>query len=349
MIRVLVVDDSATIRNVLRTGLDAFADIEVLGTAPDPYRARDLIVELSPDVMTLDIEMPRMNGLAFLRRLMRFHPMPVVIVSSLASDGGCVALEALEAGAVDVVAKPSDNCGVDDMIALLADKVRAAARAEIGKTFRTIHHDPLHVRLSPAVGGQTLQSANGQTQRMVAIGTSTGGTIALELILGAMPADGPPMLIAQHMPALFTRTFAARLNNISAMEVREAEDGDIVRPGRALLAPGDKHLLLRGHASPFRVQVKDGPRVNRHRPSVDVLFASVARTAGKDAVGVILTGMGHDGADGLRQMREAGSMTIAQNEASCLVFGMPKVAIELGAASMVLDLQDIPRHLLLVR
>ena len=334
MIKVLVVDDSAVVRQILQGSLSADPDITVVGTAPDPYVARDMIVELKPDVVTLDVEMPRMDGITFLRKLMHYYPLPVIIVSSLTSAGGELALEALSSGAVEVMCKPSGAFTVGDMTAELITKIKTAACARVGKPEEA---GAKTARVAPL--GRT-------TNKIVALGASTGGTVALEYVLCRMPADAPGMVIAQHMPVHFTKQFADRLNRLSAMEIREAQENDSVLPGVALVAPGDRHLLLRRSGTRTLVSIKDGPLVHQQRPSVDVLFRSVARSAGKNAIGVIMTGMGVDGAAGLAEMHQAGAHTIAQDEASCVVFGMPKVAIEMGAAERVLPLKDIPDAIL---
>lgn len=334
-VRVLVVDDSAIVRRILAAELGALGGIEVVAVAPDPYVARDRIVQLEPDVITLDVEMPRMDGITFLRKLMRYHPMPVVIVSSLTPTGGVLALEALEAGAVDVIAKPGAAYAVGDMIAELAEKVRAAATVA-----------PQMLRLRPPDASPRRLALARTTHKIVALGASTGGTQALQDILSAMPGNAPGMLIAQHMPAQFTRAFAERLNTLSAMEVREAQDGDRIGPGRALIAPGNFHMLLRRRGAEYFVQVKNGPLVKRHRPSVDVLFGSVARYAGPNAVGVLMTGMGDDGAAGLKEMRDAGAATIAQDEQTSVVYGMPREAVLIGAATHISPLPAIPAKIL---
>jgi two-component system chemotaxis response regulator CheB len=337
VIRVLIVDDSAIVRQVFGQGIAKDADLEVVGAAPDPYVARDLIRERSPDVLTLDIEMPRMDGLTFLRKLMRYHPLPVVVVSSLTPKGGELALEAMEAGAVDVMCKPGAAYTVGDMTEDLVEKLKAAAQVRINRQALA------HRIASKSVSAEALART---TQQVLAIGASTGGTVALESILRSMPPNGPGTVITQHMPAFFTRSFAARLDGVSAMEVREARDNDSVLPGVALIAPGDRHLLLRRSGARYYVNVKNGPRINRHRPSVDVMFRSVGKAAGKNAIGVILTGMGGDGARGMLEMKDAGAVTIAQDEASCVVFGMPKVAIDTGAAQEVVPLDRMPRRVL---
>jgi two-component system chemotaxis response regulator CheB len=332
-IRVLVVDDSAVVREVFSRELARDPAIEVVGAVPDPYVARDEIVRLEPDVVTLDVEMPRMDGITFLRKLMRYHPMPVIIVSSLTQKGGSLALEALESGAVDVMCKPGSAYAVGDMSIELREKVKAAAGAR------------LRVPSASSVAPARL-SLSKTTHVVVAIGASTGGCQALQAVLSAMPANAPGIVVVQHMPEHFTRSFAERLNGLCAMEVKEAEDGDTVSPGRVLIAPGNRHMLLSRSGAVYQVTVKDGPLVSRHRPSVDVLFKSVARFAGSNAVGAILTGMGNDGAAGLKEMRTAGAATVAQDEASCVVFGMPKEAIKLEAAAHILPLDSIAGKLL---
>ncbi len=336
MTRVLIVDDSAIVRQIFQQALSRDPEIEVVGTAPDPYVARDLIVEKDPDVVTLDLEMPRMDGITFLRKLMHHHPMPVVVVSSLTPAGGELALEALSAGAVEVMCKPGAAYTVGDMALDLADRVKSAAVVDVRRR-RAV--------AAPASDAK-LPALSRTTNQILAIGASTGGTVALESILRVMPPNAPGTVITQHMPEMFTKFFADRLDDLCEMEVREAEDGDSVNPGVALIAPGNRHLLLGRSGARYYVKVKDGPLVNHHRPSVDVMFQSVARAAGRNAIGVILTGMGGDGAKGLLEMRSAGAATIAQDEESCIVFGMPKVAIDLGAAEHVLDLARIPKQIL---
>ncbi len=335
-IRVLLVDDSAIVRQILRRELAKDPELEVVGDAPDPFVARDLIVERSPDVVVLDVEMPRMDGITFLHKLMRYRPMPVVIVSSLTQAGGELALAALDAGAVEVMCKPGAAYTVGEMAADLVERVKAAARVDVGRRLAT--RDATPPRLPSALARTTHQ--------VVAVGASTGGTIALEQILRVLPPNAPGIVITQHMPALFTKSFAERLNTMCAIDVREASTGDSVVPGVALIAPGDQHMVLRRSGARYFVEVKTGPLVNRHRPSVDVMFRSVARTAAKNAIGIILTGMGADGARGLREMKEAGAATIAQDEATCVVWGMPKVAVEMGGADEVLPLGLIAQRAL---
>jgi two-component system chemotaxis response regulator CheB len=330
-IRVLIVDDSAIVRKVLADTLAGEPDLEVVGTAPDPFVARDKILALAPDVLTLDIEMPRMDGLTFLKQLMRYRPMPVIVISSLGQASCNTALEALRLGAIEVLSKPGGPYSVGELRLQLASKIRAAAAARP----RTM--------APPAPAAATVEPALKSPARtsVIAIGASTGGTEAIREVLERLPADTPPIVIAQHVPPVFSAAFADRLNRICAMEVREARDGDMLGPGLALVAPGDFHMVLRKAGERYRVGVKTGPRVCYQRPSVDVLFQSVAEAAGESAVGVLLTGMGSDGAQGLLQMKRAGARTLAQDEASCVVFGMPRAAIELHAADRVLALTSI--------
>jgi two-component system chemotaxis response regulator CheB len=334
-IRVVIVDDSAVVRQIFQRELARDPEIEVVGCAPNPYVARDMIIERKAEVVTLDIEMPRMDGLTFLRKLMHFYPMPVIVVSSLTAAGGNLALEALEAGAVDVMCKPGTAYTVGDMSVSLIEKIKAAARIDV-KRIKAAGPPPPVRRLS----------LTRTTHRVLALGTSTGGTQALQEVLTAMPPNAPGIVIVQHMPEHFTRSFAERLDTLCAIEVKEAQTGDSVVPGRALIAPGNYHLLLRRSGANYEVEVKSGPLVTRHRPSVDVLFKSVARFAGANAVGAIMTGMGRDGAAGMLEMKKAGARTIAQDEASCVVFGMPREAIALGAADEVVPLNRIAQRLL---
>lgn len=332
MIRVLVVDDSALVRKVLSEELSRFDDIEVVGTAPDPYVARDLLLSLNPDVLTLDIEMPRMDGLSFLAKLMKHRPTPVVIVSSVAAEHSDTAVRALALGAVEVVSKPGSAYSVPEVATTLVRAIRSAARAR--------------VRAPTETPGRVVQpTAFETTHRIIAIGASTGGTMAIEQVLKGLPAVAPGIVIVQHMPPHFTKAFADRLNGICPMEVREARHGDAVLPGLALIAPGDKHMLLQRDGARYIVAVKDGPRVHHQRPAVDVLFHSVARCAGKNAVGALLTGMGADGAKGMVALRESGAYTIAQDEESCVVFGMPAEAIKLDGADEITPLGGIAASL----
>lgn len=329
-IRVLIVDDSATARAVLSDILTSDASIEVIGTASDAFVARDKIVELKPDVICLDVEMPRMDGITFLKKLMHYMPLPVIMVSSLTQSGAKTTLEALEAGAVDFVPKPHSHIydGKDEMRDELIAKVKAAAKAKVFKK-----------TLTTQVANQT--SLAQTTNKIVAIGASTGGTEALKDVLMALPRNAPGMIIVQHMPANFTAQFAQRLNSLCSVEVREAKNGDSIIPGLALIAPGDYHMVVRRSGARYYVEIGSGEKVSGHRPSADVLFNSVAKIAGTNAIGVILTGMGADGAKGLLAMRNAGANTIGQDEASCVVYGMPKVAYEVGAVERQLPLHKV--------
>lgn len=336
MIRVLVVDDSALVRKILTEQLSQEPDIEVVGTAVDPYVARQKILELKPDVLTLDVEMPRMDGLTFLERLMRHYPLPVVVVSSVTPKNSEAAMRALSLGAVEVIAKPGSAFSIPDVSRQLVRAVRAAAIARVSRPL----HEPERAQARPRPAGNHLAQLRG-THALVAIGSSTGGTRALEEILTVLPLDAPGIVIVQHMPEGFTASFAARMNSLCAIEVREARDGDRVGTGVALIAPGNRHMLLERSGAQLRVRLRDGPPVHHQRPAVDVLFHSVARIAGRNAVGIILTGMGSDGAAGLLTMRQAGAHTIAQDEKTSVVFGMPKEAIRLGAATEILPLDRI--------
>ena len=336
-IRVLIVDDSAVVRKVFSNELSREKGIKVIGTAPDPYVARDKIVKLEPDVITLDIEMPRMDGITFLKKLMKYYPLPVIIVSSLTPKGGKMALEALASGALEVVSKPSAAYSVGDMSVQLADKIRAVARVNVTERIKSLN------RSEPVKPVTLSRALTTSTNKIIAIGASTGGTEAIKTVLTAMPPNSPGIVIVQHMPANFTTSFAERLDSLSQITVKEANDGDSVANGQALLAPGNFHMLLKRSGAKYYVQVKKGPLVHHQRPAADVLFRSVANYAGANAVGIILTGMGSDGAVGLLEMKKAGARTVAQDEKSCVVFGMPKEAIKLGAAEKVVSLGDVTR------
>jgi len=338
-IKVLIVDDSAIVRKILTEQLSKEPDIEVVGTAPDPYIARDKIVQLKPNVVLLDIEMPRMDGITFLKKLMKYYPLPVIIVSSLAPKGSRLAIEALEIGAVEVMCKPGGPYSVGEMIVDLSQKIRAAAKIKYIKRKKPAQVKEIRSKTS-------IQPTLETTNKVIAIGSSTGGTEALREILPQFPPSFPGVVIAQHMPPGFTTAFANRLNELCQIRVKEAENGDSVIPGLALIAPGNYHMLLRRSGAKYYVEIKDGPRVHYQRPSVDVLFTSVAKAAGPNAIGIILTGMGADGAKGLLEMKKAGAKTIAQDEASCVVFGMPKEAIKLGAVDKILPLQKIPEEVM---
>ena len=346
-IRVLIVDDSASVRQTLTDILSADPDIAVIGAACDPYAAARRIAQEVPDVITLDVEMPRMDGITFLRRLMAQHPVPVVMCSSLADESSATLMQALEAGAVDVIPKPRVDTKqfLMELSVRICDTVKAAARANLKQL--PPKSAPLASKAQPAGAAQARPERSALPARnamlrmpetVVCMGASTGGTESLRVVLEALPADCPAIVIVQHMPEKFTAAFARRLDSLCAAEVKEAEDGDAVLKGRVLIAPGNRHTALKRNGAGFHVSVKDGPLVSRHRPSVDVLFRSAAQCAGRNATGILMTGMGSDGADGLLEMRNAGAATVVQDEASCVVFGMPKEAIERGAAMKVLPL-----------
>jgi len=347
-IKVLLVDDSAVVRQVVLALLEREPDIQVIGAASDPLFAMDKMAKEWPDVIVLDVEMPRMDGITFLKKIMAERPTPVVICSSLTEKGAETTLQALAAGAVEIITKPKVGLKgfLEQSSAELVAAVRAAAQANVKQLVRNASaHTPVGAKLNadailPPSSGQAMAQT---TERIIAIGTSTGGTQALERVLTALPRVSPGIVIVQHMPEKFTASFAARLNTLSQIEVREAKNNDRVIPGLALIAPGGKHMLLKRSGAYYHVEVVDGPLVNRHRPSVDVLFRSVAKFAGKNATGIIMTGMGDDGARGLKELHETGARTYAQDEASCVVFGMPKEAIKLGGVDRVIALEDIPR------
>lgn len=338
MIKVLVVDDSALVRKLLTKELNKQKDIEVVGTALNPYIARDKIAKFKPDVLTLDLEMPRMDGLSFLSKLMKHHPMPVVVVSSLTPQNSENALEALRLGAVDVICKPGSAYSTQNISRKIIQAVRAASVAKFD-------HNNISVpapRKANVNGSHSPQARLKETtKKIIAIGASTGGTKALEVVLPALPYNIPGMIIVQHMPPVFTKSFADRLDTICKVSVKEAEDGDWIRPGQVLIAPGNYHMLVEKKGAKYYTKIKQGPPVHHHRPSVDVMFNSVAKAAGMNATGVIMTGMGADGAKGLLAMKQEGAHTIGQNEDSCVVYGMPKVAQEIGAVLETLPLSKI--------
>ncbi len=342
-IQVLIVDDSASVRQALRRVLESDPEIEVMGAASDPFVAVDLIARQLPDVITLDIEMPRMDGLTFLGKLMEQEPIPVVICSSLAEQGSQTALAALEHGAVDIITKPKMQTRefFEESRILICDAVKAASRARRGRgvprPMVVAPKQTADVMLAKGTGEAMIAT----TEKIVVVGASTGGTEALRVFLQTLPRDAPGMAIVQHMPEAFTAGFAARLDGICEVTVKEAATNDSMIRGQVLIAPGNRHLLLKRSGARYFVEVKDGPLVNRHRPSVDVLFRSAARYAGRNAVGVIMTGMGDDGARGMLEMRQAGAFTIAQDEASCVVFGMPGEAIKAGGVDRVMPLGKI--------
>lgn len=338
MIKVLVVDDSAVVRQIFTRELSKVVDINVVGSAPDPYIARDKIISLKPDVMTLDIEMPRMDGLTFLRKLMQHYPIPTIIVSSVTPKGGEMAMEALEIGAIDVISKPGAAYTVGDILPVLCNQIRAASKVD----FKKIEYIKKEINNKPA---RKLSLAK-TTNKIIAIGASTGGTVAIEKVLNRMPRNCPGIVVVQHMPEKFTTSFAQRLNDSCEIEVKEAKDGDSITSGCALIAPGNYHMMVKRSGARYYVVIKEGLPVFHQRPSVEVMFNSVAKYVGKNAVGIILTGMGADGAQGLSEMREAGAHTIAQDERTSVVFGMPGEAVKLGAAEKVLPLQNIAENAL---
>ena len=353
-IKVMIVDDSALVRQVVTQFIAREPGIEVIATAQDPVFAMEKMKKQWPDVIVLDIEMPRMDGLTFLKKIMAEHPTPVIICSSLAEKGAQVTMEALSAGAVGIVTKPKIDLKafLEDSANDIIANIRAAAKANMnvvrrlsGETHPIINR-PKHTVDAMLPGSHTGAKMYGTTDKLVAIGTSTGGTQALEAVLTKLPAVCTGIVIVQHMPERFTAMFAERLNGLCEIEVREGKDGDRVRSGLALIAPGGKHMMVKRSGAQYYIEVKDGPLVNRHKPSVDVLFRSVAQTAGKNALGIIMTGMGDDGARGLKEMRDSGAPTIAEDESTCVVFGMPKEAIKLGGAAKVTPLDGIPQEII---
>jgi two-component system, chemotaxis family, protein-glutamate methylesterase/glutaminase len=338
MIKVLVVDDSAVVRQILTRELNKTEDIKVVATAPDPFIARDKILQFNPDVMTLDIEMPRMDGITFLRKVMRHRPIPTIIVSSLTSKGSEMALEALKVGAIDVISKPGQAYTVGDVSIMLIDRIRAASTISFEKIDR--------IRRQISDTPPRRQSLLTTTNKIIVIGASTGGTVAIEHLLMQMPSNAPGIAIVQHMPALFTTSFAQRLDKVCDIDVREAKNGDAILSGCALIAPGNFHMVVRRSGARYYVEVKDGPPVFHQRPSVEVMFDSVAKYVGANAIGIILTGMGVDGASGLMNMKQSGARTIAQNEQTSVVWGMPGEAVKLGAAEKILPLNEITEEAL---
>lgn len=344
-IKVLVIDDSALVRKLLSDIINSQHDMEVIGTAPDPLVAREEIKRLNPDVLTLDVEMPKMDGLNFLEKLMRLRPTPVVMVSSLTDRGSDITLRALELGAVDFVTKPKLDIqrGLQEYTHEITDKIRAAARARLKALSTSIK---VEQRYSADAVLPSIANHVTSTEKLIIIGASTGGTEAIKDVLVKLPPDSPGILITQHMPEAFTNAFAKRLDGLCKISVKEAENGERVLPGHAYIAPGHSHLLLKRSGANYVCELHQGPPVNRHRPSVDVLFRSAANSAGHNAIGVILTGMGKDGATGMLEMKHAGAHTLAQDEASCVVFGMPKEAIALGGVDEIVPLQQMAERIL---
>ena len=339
-IKIFIVDDSAVVRQVLTDVLNKIAGFHVIGTASDPIFALKKLDENWPDVIVLDIEMPRMDGITFLKKLMIEHPTPVVICSTLTTKGAHVVMEAMSAGAVDIITKPTVSLRdfLQESVVLMSNAIKGAAQARLRKVK---DNDQKKIPIN-----QIMRSMENTTDRVIAIGASTGGTQAVEYILTRLPKTAPGIVIVQHMPELFTASFASRLNGICEVTVKEAQNNDRILPGLALIAPGGRHLLLRRSGAQYRVEVKDGPLVTRHKPSVNVLFRSVAKSAGKNAIGIILTGMGDDGAKGMKELHDSGALTIAQDEESCIVYGMPKEAVKVGGVDKEMALENIPEIIL---
>ncbi|MFP4527795.1 MAG: chemotaxis response regulator protein-glutamate methylesterase [Candidatus Kapaibacterium sp.] len=340
-IKVLIIDDSALVRDILTKGLSADSGLEVVGAAPDVFAGRDMIVKFKPDVLTLDIEMPRMDGVEFLRRLMPQYPIPVVVVSSLTQKGKTITIQALEAGAVDFVPKPATDVarGLNDMMIELRTKIKIARSANVS------HWKNKRFEKPRQIGSAGTKALSESTDKVIAIGASTGGTEAIRRVITQLPPTTPGIVIVQHMPRGFTKTFADRLNELSLMQVKEAEDGDRIMTGRVLIAPGDYHMKVERSGGYYIIRIVEGEKVNGHRPSVDVMMYSVAEHVASNAYGVILTGMGGDGARGLRAMKDAGSYNIGQDEKTCVVYGMPKVAQDLGGVDRQLPIDEIANAL----
>jgi two-component system chemotaxis response regulator CheB len=347
-IKVLIVDDSAVVRQTLAEVLSSDNSIEIIGTAADPFLAVEKIEKEIPDVITLDIEMPKMDGLTFLQKIMSQHPIPVVICSSLTSSGSETALKAMEYGAVEIITKPKLGTKqfLEESKIYICDAIKAAAQVSVKRKSIIQHVVEPKLTADVIISKAKNNSMVKTTEKVVVVGASTGGTEALKIFLELFPLDSPGIVIVQHMPENFTRAFAKRLDSLCKISVKEAEDNDTVIRGRALIAPGNHHLLLKRSGARYYVEIKEGPLVSRHRPSVDVLFRSAARYAGKNAIGVIMTGMGDDGAKGMLELMEAGAYTIAQDEKSCIVFGMPNEAIKLGAVNKIISLDKITDHII---
>lgn len=346
-VKVLIVDDSALVRQVLTTVLESNRNIEVVGTAKDPLDAREKIKLLSPDVLTLDIEMPKMDGVTFLKNLMRLRPMPVVMVSSLTEQGAEITLEALECGAVDFVSKPKVDvqAGLTDYADEIIQKVLTAAKSKVREKFVKSKSVSKKLSVDAVLGKKSSSKRFKTTDRIIALGASTGGTEAIREVLESLPADTPGIVISQHIPAAFSGSFALRMNNASQMTVCEAEDGQQILPGHVYIAPGDKHLIVERRGALYICRLNDGPAVNRHKPSVDVMFRSVAQSVGPNAMGVMLTGMGADGAEGMLEMKQAGAYNIAQDENTSVVWGMPGAAVKVGAVSKEFPLDFVANEI----
>ena len=340
-IKVLVIDDSALIRSVLKEIINGQSDMACVGAAPDPLVARDMIKSLNPDVLTLDVEMPKMDGLDFLEKLMRLHPMPVIMVSSLTERGSEITFRALELGAIDFVTKPKLDIsrGIQEYADIITDKIRAASKAKVRQNNTAIQKSHNADVILPSLSNRIIT-----TEKLIIVGASTGGTEAIKEFLIELPPDCPGILITQHMPEAFTNAFARRLDGLCKISVKEATDGERILPGHAYIAPGHSHLLLKRSGANYVTELNQGEPVNRHRPSVDVLFRSAANCAGANAIGVILTGMGKDGAAGMLEMKQKGAYNFAQNEESCVVFGMPKEAIAVGAVDEIVALSDMAKR-----
>ncbi len=357
-IKVLIVDDSAVIRKILSSALSKYQDIEVVGTAPDPFVARNKILQFKPDVLTLDVEMPRMDGITFLHKLMTHYPIPTIMVSSLTQDGCDATLKALEVGAVDFVAKPTSRLGsdVEHVIEELHTKIKYASKAKVrlkqnntvGANGNNNHSRSVRSQTHSSIQPDSVKNYTvfKGSNKVIFIGASTGGTEALKEVLIKMPPDSPAIAVVQHMPEMFTKAFAERLNSLCSITVKEGKNGDSLIPGQAIIAPGNYHMSVRKNGAMYRVETNQGAPIHHQRPAVDVLFDSASKYAGPNAIGVIMTGMGSDGATGLLNMKEAGAKTLAQDEDSCVVFGMPKEAIKLGAADKIVPLNKIPENIL---
>jgi len=343
-INVFIVDDSAVVRQVLTSVINSIQGLTVMASASDPIFAQKKMEKAWPDVIVLDIEMPRMDGITFLKKLMQEHPTPVVICSTLTAKGADVTMQAMSAGAVDIITKPTVNLKnfLQDSKVLMANAIKGAARAKMQSLKLATTHRPVVKAAIVNQGSGGAKSMYDSTDKVIAIGTSTGGTVALESVLTRLPKTAPGIVVVQHMPEAFTAAFSQRLNSVCDVTVKEAVSNDRVMPGLVLIAPGGKHMLLRRSGAQYRVEVKDGPLVSRHRPSVDILFRSTSQAAGKNAIGIIMTGMGDDGAKGLLELHKVGALTVAQDEASCVVYGMPKEAVKLGGVDGQLSLSEIP-------